>query len=178
MRILRYTCGMASQRKYQPADWRQGRRQRAWELHAQGWKQKDIASALGVTQGAVSPWGKRGRDGGITALRRRPASGASPRLTAEQRTQLVDALAQGAPAFGFIGEVWTTKRLAAIIKELFGVSYHPAHVSRLVRALGQSVQLPVTQATQRDEAAIAAWQHERWPALKKRLPTKDERWCG
>ena len=87
---------------------------------------------------------------------------------------MVDALAQGAPAFGFIGEVWTTKRIAVIIKELFGVSYHPAHVSRVVRALGQSVQLPVTQATQRDAAAIVAWQDERWPTLKKRLPTKDE----
>lgn len=69
--------------------------------------------------------------------------------------QLVEALARGAPAFGFIGEIWTTKRIAALIKELFEVSYHPAHVSRLVRALGQSVQLPVTQATQRDEAEIA-----------------------
>jgi transposase len=38
-------------------------------------------------------------------------------------------LAKGATAFGFIGEVWTTKRIAAIIKERFGVSYHPAHVS-------------------------------------------------
>jgi transposase len=95
-------------------------------------------------------------------------------LTVEQRVQLVDALAKGAPAFGFIGEVWTTKRIAAIIKELFGVSYHPAHVSRLVRALGQSVQLPVTQATQRDEAAIQTWWDERWPALKKRPRRKSE----
>jgi transposase len=91
----------------------------------------------------------------------------------EQRGQLVDALAKGAPAFGFIGEVWTTKRIAAIIKELFGVSYHPAHVSRLVRALGQSVQLPITQATQRDEAAIQKWRDERWPELKKRPRRKD-----
>ncbi len=126
-----------------------------------------------MTQGAVSQWVKRGREGGVAALRRRPAPGASPRLTAEQRTQLVDALAKGAPAFGFIGEIWTTRRIAAIIKELFGVSYHPAHVSRLVRALGQSVQLPITQATQRDEVAIAAWQNERWPALKKRRLQKD-----
>ena len=169
---------MASQRKHEPADWREGRRQRAWELHEQGWKQKDIATALGVTQGAVSQWIKRGREGGINALRRRTAPGSSPRLTAEQRIHLVDALTKGAPAFGFIGEVWTTKRIAAIIKELFGVSYHPAHVSRLVRALGQSVQLPVTQATQRNEAAIAAWHDERWPALKKRLSTKDARSSG
>ena len=115
---------------------------------------------------------------GIEALRRRTAPGSAPRLTAEQRGHLVDALAKGAPAFGFLGEVWTTKRIATIIKELFGVSSHPAHVSRLVRALGQSVQLPVTQATQRDEAAIQAWHDERWPALKKRLKQKDGRSSG
>ncbi len=165
---------MAQERKQEPVEWREGRRQRAWELHQQGWKQKDIAAALGVTQGAVSQWVKRGREGGPPALRRRTAPGASPRLTGEQRVQLVDVLANGAPAFGFIGEVWTTKRIAAIIKELFGVSYHPAHVSRLVRALGQSVQLPVTQATQRDEAAIQTWWDERWPALKKRPRRKSE----
>jgi transposase len=94
-------------------------------------------------------------------------------LTVEQRGQLVDTLAKGAPAFGCIGEVWTTKRIAAIIKELFGVSYHPAHVSRLVRALGQSVQLPITQATQRDEAAMQTWRDERWPELKQRPRRKD-----
>jgi len=49
-----------------------------------------------------------------------------------QRSALVDALAKGAPAFGCIGEVWTTKRIAAVINELFGGRYHPAHVSRLV----------------------------------------------
>ena len=169
---------MTREPKHEPVDWREGRRQRAWELHQQGWKQKDIAAALGVNQGAVSQWVQRGRAGGLVALRRRTDPGSSPRLTVDQRGQLVDALAKGAPAFGFIGEVWTTKRIAAIIKELFGVSYHPAHVSRLVRALGQSVQLPITQATQRDEAAIHKWRDERWPALKKRPRRKDAPSCG
>lgn len=169
---------MAPARKQEPLDWREGRRQRAWELHQQGWKQKAIAAALGVTQGAVSQWVKRGREGGTEALRRRPAPGSAPRLTEEQRTQLVEALAKGASAFGFIGDVWTTKRIAALIKELFEVSYHPAHVSRVVRALGQSVQLPVTQATQRDETAIRTWQDERWPELKKRLRRKAGRSSG
>ncbi len=156
-----------------PVDWREGRRLRAWELHQQGWKQKDIAAALGVTPGAVSQWGKRGNASGVAGLRRRPAPGSAPRLTANQREQLRAALAKGAPAFGFVGDVWTTKRIAALIKELFGVSYHPAHVSRIVRALGQSSQLPQMQATQRDATAIEAWQAERWPALKKRRRPKD-----
>jgi predicted transcriptional regulator len=41
---------------HKPTDWREGRRLRAWELQQQGWKQKDIAAALGVTPGAVSQW--------------------------------------------------------------------------------------------------------------------------
>ena len=157
----------------EPVDWREGRRLRAWELYQQGWKQKDIAAALGVTQGAVSQWVKRGRDGGVSGLRRRTAPGSTPRLNNEQREQLRAALAKGAPAFGFVGEVWTTKRIAALIKDLFGVSYHRAHVSRIMRVLGQSVQLPQVQATQRDDGAIAAWHTERWPALKKRREPKD-----
>jgi hypothetical protein len=35
-------------------NWREARRRRAWEMHETGWKQKDIAEALGVTKGAVS----------------------------------------------------------------------------------------------------------------------------
>ena len=58
-------------------------------------------------------------------LRRRTAPGSASRLSDEQREQLRAALAKGAPAFGFVGDVWTTKRIAALIKELFGVSYHP-----------------------------------------------------
>jgi transposase len=157
----------------EPVDWREGRRLRAWELHQHGWKQKDIAAALGVTPGAVSQWITRGNAGGVAGLRRRPTPGSAPRLTVDQREQLRAALANGAPAFGFVGDAWTTKRIAAVIKEVFGVSYHPAHVSRIVRALGQSSQLPQTQATQRDPAMIAAWHAERWPALKKRRRPKD-----
>lgn len=77
---------MGAQRKQDPTDWRGGRRQRAWDLHEQGWKQKDIAAALGVTQGAVNQGVKRGREGGIEALRRHLAPGSAPRLTPEQRT--------------------------------------------------------------------------------------------
>jgi hypothetical protein len=43
--------GMGAPKK---ADWREERRKRAWELKTQGWQQKDIAAALGVSEGAVS----------------------------------------------------------------------------------------------------------------------------
>jgi transposase len=95
----------------QATNWREGRRLRAWELHQKGWKQRDIADALGVTQGAVSQWLKRGREGGVEGLRHQPPPGAPPRLSAARRDQLPELLSQGAEAFGFQGEVWTQPRV-------------------------------------------------------------------
>jgi transposase len=149
-------------------DWREGRRLRAFELKEEGWSQQRIAEALGVSKGAVSQWMKRARDGGgVEALKRRPAPGARPRLSEEQRMKLPELLVRGAEAHGFRGEVWTCERVAIVIRREFGVSYHPAHVSRVVRALGLSLQKPARRANQRDEEAIEHWKNERWPELKK-----------
>ena len=76
-------------------------------------------------------------------------------------------LAQGAPAHGFRGDVSTCERVAEVVRKEFGVVYHPAHVSRLLRALGLSSQKPARRATQRDEQAVRRWKEERWPQLKK-----------
>ena len=104
------------------ADWREERRKRAWVLKQNGWPQKQIAAALGVSEGAVSQWLKRARDGGgVEALRRRPPLGTTPRLAEEQRAQLLALLAQGAPAYGFSGDVWTADRVAVVIERTFGV---------------------------------------------------------
>ena len=101
------------------------RRLRAWALHQQGWKGTAIAAALGVTKGAVSRWLKQGREGGAEALYSQPPPGPTPRLSAQQLAQLPSLLAQGAEVFGFIGEVWTAKRVAAVIRAEFGVRYYP-----------------------------------------------------
>jgi transposase len=152
----------------QPADWREWRRLRAAELQEEGWTGQEIAIALGVSAGAVSQWLKRLREGGREALRDKLPSGPPPRLTPAQRTQLPELLAYGAEAYGFLGDVWTTKRIAAVIEREYGVRYHPDHVGRLLRAAGWSVQKPVTRANQRDEAAITAWCADQWPRVKKK----------
>lgn len=152
------------------ADWREGRRLRAFELKQEGWSQQRIAEALGVSKGAVSQWMKRGGgEGGVEALKRQPAPGAPPRLSEEQRAKIPELVEQrGAEAHGFRGEVWTCERVAEVIRREFGVSYHPAHVSRLLKALRQSLQKPQRRANQREEEAIEHWKEERWPSLKKR----------
>lgn len=156
------------EKQAQATDWREYRRLRAWTLKQQGWKQQDIAEALGVTPGAVSQWMKQARAGGKEALRRRATPGRTPRLSAEQKAKLPARLAQGAEAYGFRGAVWTRKRVAQVIRRAFGVSYSPRHVGRLLDALDWSVQQPEERATQRDEAAIHQWVEAEWPRIKKR----------
>jgi len=151
----------------QATDWREGRRLRAFELKQEGWKQKEIADALGVTKGAVSQWMKRAREEGVEGLRHKPPPGVPPRLSAEQRVRVPELLALGAPAHGFHGDVWTCERVAQVIRKEFGVVYHSAHVSRVLKALGLSLQKPARRANQRDEEAINRWKQERWPVLKK-----------
>jgi transposase len=152
----------------QARDWREGRRLRAFELKERGWKQTEIADALGVTEGAVSQWMKRATEEGVEGLKHKPPPGATPRLSEEERAKLAELLAHhDAEAYGFRGKVWTCERVAELIHREFGVRYHPAHVSRLVRALGLSLQKPARRADQRDEEAIEHWKEDRWPELKK-----------
>ena len=141
------------------------RRLRALELKEAGWKQRAIAAALGVTEGAVSQWLTTASLAGPDALRSHPAPGAPPRLPATQRQQLPEFLWHGAETYGFAGEVWTCRRVAHVIQEEFGVTYSKSQVSRLLRMLAWSPQQPIRRALQRDEAAIAHWRAAIWPVL-------------
>src|SRR5919198_1651489 len=97
----------------QAHDWREGRRLRAWELKEQGWPQQRIAEALGVTESAVSQWCKRARTVGLEGLRHRPPPGAPSRLSPAQRARIPELLRCSPTQYGFQGEVWTGKRVAA-----------------------------------------------------------------
>lgn len=148
-------------------DWVEGRRFRAWELLEAGWRQSEVAEVLGVTKGAVSQWVKRVREGGIEALQRHPAPGATPKLSAAQLEKLPDVLARGATRYGFRGKVWTHPRIAAVIKQEFGVQYHANHIPRLLKKIGWSRQKPRRRATQRNEAIIQQWRDRDWPSIRK-----------
>jgi transposase len=104
---MQYTDRMDEKKREHPKDWREARRLQAWELKQKGWKQKDIAEALGVSKGAVSQGFKKAASEGGAALRKHKGGGPKPRLSAEQVNQLPALLSQGAQHFGFRGAVWT-----------------------------------------------------------------------
>ena len=126
-----------------------------------------IAGALGASPSSVSGWLTAARSGGPAALRARPRPGAPARLLPAERRLIPDVLWHGPEAYGFRGEVWTCARVARALREEFGVSYHKGHVSRILRGLGWTPQVPITRAVQRDEEEIERWQREVWPALRR-----------
>jgi transposase len=168
MASVRYQIQIMSTK--QATDWRELRRLRAWDLKNKGWKQRDIAEALGVTEGAVSQWLKRGREKGEKALAARKHPGRKAQLSKQQKQQIPALLAKGAEAYGFRGDVWNRRRVAAVLLREFGVKHCLQHVGTLMRQCGWTPQKPVRRARQRDEAAIAAWPKTRWKSLKKSVP--------
>src|SRR6266498_2874802 len=152
---------------FSASDCSEWRRMQAWQLKQLGWKQRDIATALAASEGAVSQWLAVARSAAPEALRSRAAPGHPAKLTADQRRRRPDFLWHGPEAYGFRGEVWTCARGVHVIREEFGVSYSKSQVSRILKELSWTPQVPITRAVQRDEEAIARWQQEVWPELRR-----------
>jgi transposase len=147
-------------------DWHEWRRLRAVQLKERGWFQRSIADALGVSEVSVSHWLTRAHDGGLAALHTRPGAGRLPKLSGNQMSRIPEFLWHGPEAYGFRGRVWTCARIASVLKEEFGVSYHKAHVSRVLQELHWTPQVPIRRAIQRDEVAIQRWRDDAWPLLR------------
>ena len=91
-------------------------RRRCVELSQTGWKQLAIAQAFGLTQPWVSRTLKKYQQQGVAALQEGKRTGAPPRLSAEQLSQLVTELNKGAVYHGFSGAIWTRPRVNEVIK--------------------------------------------------------------
>lgn len=146
-------------------DFREWRRLQALHLREQGWRRCDVADALDVTERSVSSWMAVARVRGPAGLLSAPIPGRPPELSPQQRQLIPEFLWHGAEAYGFRGSVWTCGRIAKVIEEELGVAYDKGHVSRLIRQLRWTPQMPIQRAIQRDEQAIEHWRNESWPRL-------------
>jgi transposase len=134
-----------------------------------GWKTADVAKALGCSKRSVELWlqkSDRGRK--PAALKTGTAPGATPKLNARQKQRLLQLLAAGPEAAGFAGQLWTSPRIADLIRREFGVSYHIGYLPTLLKSLGWSVQKPKRQALERDQSVIDDWVAQDWPRIKKK----------
>ena len=141
------------------------RRHLGGKLLAQSKGLREVARLLEVAPSSVWRWQQALKRGGARALRAKPHPGPAPRLSRAQQARLVRKLAQGPRAAGYATGVWTCARVAAVIRQTFGVSYHPAHVWRLVRRLVGSPQKPKRRG--RDAAVRRHWGTRTWPRLNR-----------
>ena len=129
--------------------------------------QAEIARQLGVSRVTVSDWAKRIAEEGIRGLRKRKAQGGASKLTKEQKQKLKRFLDRGAVACGFSTDRWTLQRVSELIKQEFGVTYHPNYLNRLLDKLGFSPQKPLPRAIEQERELVKAWLEQDLPRVKK-----------
>lgn len=127
----------------------------------------DVCREFGVSKTAVLKWKRAASDGGLRALRATPQHVPQSRLTDRQKQQLKAILCKGASQCGYPTDLWTCARIAEVIKQEFGIDYHPGHVSRILHSIGFSCQKPAVRARERDEAAAEEFRNETWKHVKK-----------
>jgi transposase len=125
---------------------------------------------VGASPGSVTTWRQRYDAGGPAALASKPHAGPAPKLDDDQVTVLLTLLARGAVAHGHANDLWTLDRVAALIRQTFGVAYDPSGVWHLLRRHKWSCQKPERRAREQDPAAVARFRRATWPRLKKGRP--------
>lgn len=146
----------------------EARRVKAVDLLTHGMSITEVARHLGASVSSVKRWKRAVASGGRAALAAKVHPGRPSRLSPQQKQSLVEIMKAGPLAAGFRTDLWTCRRVAEVIRQWFGISYHRDHVGRLLHALGFTQQKPQRRARERDESAIADWRSRQWPRIKKK----------
>jgi putative transposase len=101
-----------------------------------GASQAQVARRFGVSRTTASRWCRSVSNRGVEAMRKRRATGRPSRLSADQIQEIRKMYEQGARAWGFASDRWTTGRLADAIQRGFGIRYDCDHVGRLMHKFG------------------------------------------
>src|ERR1700694_3195202 len=95
------------------ADLLEDRRKRAVALLDSGHSLNQVGRLIGCNASSVMRWRDARRRGGAKA----------------------DVLLRGPLAHGYRTNLWTTARIAEVIRDEFGIQYHRDHVGRLMHSL-------------------------------------------
>jgi transposase len=157
------------------ADVLEARRQRAINMIKEGRKKARVAEELNVSRAAVTVWWNKYSDKSGNGIAKKPRPGRPPKVQQEKIATLPELLKKGAVAYGYSTDLWTTKRVAELIKREFGVSYDRDHISKILHRLGLSWQRPERKAIERNETGIKSWIQHKWPAIKKKPASSMQR---
>src|SRR3954462_10792070 len=95
----------------------------AAEWIEEGASDREVAVRFRVTRMAANRWRRALAAGGRPALASKGPGGARCRLNRAQLEELQALLDAGPAAWGWTDQCWTLPRIAAVVRERFGVDY-------------------------------------------------------
>jgi len=93
--------------------------------------------------------------------------GPDSQLDGQDREQLVELLEEGVQAHSRETDLWTSKRVATLIKREFDIDYTPRYCSRILREFGYRPVNPREGAAEKDAEEQERWLNEDADQLKK-----------
>ena len=139
---------------------------------------EDVARILGVHRTTVYSWLSQYRAGGWGNLDASKRGGRKRKLDAKAMAWIYKAVTLKNPQqFKFTFALWTSKMVAELIRQRFGIVLSKASVCRLLDQLGLSAQRPLWRAYQQDPQRVDRWLQEDYPAIRaKARRQKAEIW--
>lgn len=138
------------------------------KLSQDGKSQKQIAQLSQCSQVWVSKVLARAKKEKTSTLSiKGKAKGNRSRLSQEQFEKLKLFLLQGALVHGFPTDNWTRERIADLIMKQFQIHYCAAHISKIMRKIGFSLQKPQSKSYKQDPQQLTQWKEQTLIALKK-----------
>ena len=129
----------------------------------------DVMRSLGLSRTAIYPWLQKYEDGGMEALVEKIARGPESLFSEKQRQQVKKwILGKDPRQYGFDFGLWSRRIVQALIQEKMGIECGLTAVGRLLASLNITPQKPLRRAYERDPVAVALWERETYPQLKKR----------
>ena len=142
------------------------KRKMAVDAVRQGEKPTVVARVLHVPQRTLFYWLELYRHGGYDALREKKRSGRPRKVNAEVLQWLYQAITLGDPQqYQFEFCLWTLGIIRAMLKRLQGIELSKSGVSRLLRHLGLSPQIPKYKSYKQDPQKLRRYLQETFPEV-------------
>lgn len=143
------------------------KRRIAINLLQQGHSRAEVAREVGASWTSVDRWREAFEKGGWEAIAAKQHPGRPRLLTSAQEKQVLKILLRGPRKSNFDSDMWTAKRVAAVIERRFDVKYHPHHVMKLLAQWKWTRQKPQRRPREQDQAAVEHWRTHEWKRIKK-----------
>ncbi|PAV13970.1 hypothetical protein ASJ81_15745 [Methanosarcina spelaei] len=125
-----------------------------------------VAEDFSVHRSTVHRWMKRAEEEGLSSLKCKHGRGVKSFLSAEQLSELREALSKPIPTDDGFSRGWQTKDAIQFVKEKFGISYSKSRMRQIIKNLGFSRVTCRPQSKRRNQALTNEFITE----IKKKTP--------